>query len=69
MNKPYTCHNCATEFDAYPDDIKESVEFPGMTAPASVKVKCPGCHANGYTSQMEMIYVLDITTTPPTLVS
>jgi hypothetical protein len=48
MNKPYTCHNCSTEFDVYPADMAERIGR--FTAPARVKVRCPGCYEAGYTS-------------------
>ena len=58
MNKPYICHNCGTDFDAYPDPPKPN---PRKIAPSCVKVKCPGCYANGYQNVDQMIYTLDIT--------
>ena len=62
MNKPYTCHNCATEFDAYPDAIKDRLEAESQRdRPSKIKVKCPGCYGNGYTQVLQMIYTLDIT--------
>jgi hypothetical protein len=63
MNKPYTCHNCSTVFDALPDEAKELIEHSKRPFPAKVTVKCPGCYGNGYTDVAEMIYVLDISGT------
>ena len=71
MNKPYTCHNCGTEFDLWPDDLLEQFNVGQGTpsvGPDKVKVKCPGCYGNGYTSVSQMIYTVDATTTPPTVV-
>ena len=61
MNKPYTCHNCSTQFDAFPDDHKAIFDGARMPAyPRSVTVKCPGCYDAGYTQVAQMTYVLDI---------
>ncbi len=57
MNKPYTCHHCETEFDAYPDD--EAVFHDAQ--PEKIKVKCPGCFSAG-SSVEEAIYVVNLMT-------
>ena len=57
MNKPYTCHNCGTEFDALPNN-----DFPEWLLLDKVKVKCPGCYSNGYTDKDQMIYTIDLET-------
>lgn len=72
MNKPYTCHNCSTVFDAYPDSVKMGFESigepgarvgpmrPGARRPDKLKVRCPGCYNAGYTAIDQMVYTLDI---------
>ena len=64
MNKPYTCHNCETEFDLWPDEILGQFGPEGQTGigPQKVKVKCPGCYGNGYTEVSQMIYTVDTKT-------
>jgi DNA-directed RNA polymerase subunit RPC12/RpoP len=61
MNKPYTCHNCGTQFDALPNEEKEMIEHSILRNPSKVKVKCPGCYGAGYTQLSQSMYVLDIT--------
>jgi hypothetical protein len=69
VNKPYTCHNCGTVFDAFPSDVQEKINLEILAPPRTITVKCPGCYANGYTSVNEMIYTLDISGETPTLVT
>ena len=60
MNKPYTCHNCSTEFEALTDDVIAQFRRRGQPPPERVRLKCPGCYDAGYTSVDQMIYILDI---------
>ena len=63
MNKPYTCHNCSTVFDAYPDSVKQGFEGPGTPPrgkPRKIKVRCPGCYEAGYRKVKHMVYVVDV---------
>lgn len=62
MNKPYTCHNCNTEFDVWPDDLKEQFETTGQPIPELVQVKCPGCYDAGFTAVSQMIYTVNTNT-------
>jgi len=69
MNKPYVCHNCSTEFDLWPlPELPEpppggpGAPFPEQTMPTLIKVKCPGCYNNGYTSTDKMIYTVNLET-------
>ena len=68
MNKPYTCHNCATEFDAWPDGPKLQFERQGREPPQKVKMKCPGCYDAGCIDLAVRRYTLDISGEEVTLV-
>jgi DNA-directed RNA polymerase subunit RPC12/RpoP len=61
MNKPYTCHNCGTTFESFPEDLMEQFNLSGQSIPNRIKVRCPGCYSNGFTSEDQMTFVLDIT--------
>lgn len=66
MNKAYTCHNCATEFDLWPDELLQQFAPGGSdVGPDKVKIKCPGCYSAGYTSVDQMIYTIDTSTMQP----
>lgn len=63
MNKPYTCHHCSHQFDAYPEAWKHEIEVvDGKPRPAQVTVKCTKCKENG-APPSQMVYTLDITGT------
>jgi hypothetical protein len=62
MNHPYTCHNCSTVFDLWPDDLKEQFSMTNQPEPELVQVKCPGCYDAGFTAVEQMIYTVNMKT-------
>jgi len=67
MNKPYTCHNCGTVVEAYPDALKQADEKRGQTS-THTQVICPGCVAAKKTP-IERTYTLNIEGDLPVLAS
>ena len=76
MNKPYTCHQCGTEFDLLPDAGPVGIRraIGPQPEPQKVRVRCPGCYAAGYTGcpgsrnppgRGDMVYIIDLATMQP----
>lgn len=62
MNRPYTCHNCGTVFDACSDSLIEEFESNGLPLPNCVKAWCPGCHDHGF-NVAQARYDVELTST------